>query len=66
MSLVLVNIFINYLGHRTEHILSEFADDTKVGEVVDMPESHAATQRNLKSLEKCSARNLMKFNKEKS
>ncbi|GAB0208210.1 F-BAR domain only protein 2-like [Grus japonensis] len=42
-----------------------FADDAKLGGVADMPEGHAAIQRDLNRLEKWADRNLMKFNKGK-
>jgi len=45
----------------TECILSKFADDTKMGVVVDTPEGHAAIQQDLDRVE----RNLIKFNKAK-
>ncbi|GAB0179219.1 mitochondrial enolase superfamily member 1 [Grus japonensis] len=44
---------------------SAFADETKLGGVTDMPEDHAAIQRDLNRLEKWADRNLTKFNKGK-
>ncbi|KAK4832419.1 hypothetical protein QYF61_023098 [Mycteria americana] len=38
-----------------------FADDTKLGEVVDKPDGCGAIQRDLNSLEQCADRNLVKF-----
>jgi len=38
--------------------------DSKLGGVADMPEGHAAIQRDLDRLEKCADRSRMKFNKE--
>jgi len=45
--------------------LSKFADDTKLGGVVDTLEGCAAIQQNLDNLESWVQRNLMKFNKGK-
>ncbi|GAB0184651.1 mitochondrial enolase superfamily member 1 [Grus japonensis] len=44
-----------------EQMVSKSVDDTNLGQVADMPESHAAIQRDLNRLEKWADRNLMKF-----
>ncbi|GAB0178392.1 mitochondrial enolase superfamily member 1 [Grus japonensis] len=62
---ILFNTFINELDKGTEHTLSKFADDTKLGGVANTPEGCAAIQQDLDRLETWANRNQMTFSKGK-
>jgi len=59
---VLFSFFINDLDEELECTLSKFADDAKLGGVVDTPEDCATIHGDLDRLESWVERNLMKFN----
>ena len=57
--------FINDLDVGLEGVLSKFANNIKLGEVVDSDEGGRALQRDLDRLESWAITNHMKFNKSK-
>lgn len=54
-------VFINYLDAGTERTLSNFADDIKLGGVIDSLEGREALQRDMDRLESWAMNNCMKF-----
>ncbi|PKU47391.1 rna-directed dna polymerase from mobile element jockey-like [Limosa lapponica baueri] len=62
---ILAPVLLNNINSGIKCTLSKFADNTKMSDVIDMPEGQDANQRHVDKLEKWACVNIMRYNKAK-